>query len=58
VDSIEAWRISSKIKTFVLAGHSFGAYIGACYAKKYPNTISRLILISPPGVKQMDEQMS
>lgn len=56
--AIEAWRKATGVKSFVLAGHSFGAYIGACYAKRHPEEISRLILMSPPGVMFMDERMS
>lgn len=58
VDAIEAWRIASGIKTFVLAGHSFGAYLAMCYSKKYPKSVERLLLISPPGVIYMDERIS
>jgi pimeloyl-ACP methyl ester carboxylesterase len=39
VDSIELWRQEVGVKSFVLAGHSFGGYLAACYAKQYPNRV-------------------
>ena len=38
------------IKNFYLAGHSFGGYISALYALKYPSNIKKLLLLSPAGV--------
>lgn len=33
-----------------LVGHSLGAYLACCYALKYPERVSRLVLLSPAGV--------
>lgn len=51
VDSIEEWRKNVGLdQKFVLLGHSFGAYISACYVMKYgTNLIDRLILNEPWG---------
>jgi cardiolipin-specific phospholipase len=48
---LEKWRVAmGNIKGFVLAGHSFGGYICALYACKYPQYIKKLLLLSPAGV--------
>lgn len=36
-----------------LLGHSFGSVITAHYAKKYPDTISKLILVNPIGASPL-----
>ena len=36
-------------KTPILMGHSFGSIICAAYAKKYPRTINKLVLVNPIG---------
>jgi pimeloyl-ACP methyl ester carboxylesterase len=38
----------------VLLGHSFGSIIVGYYAKKYPKTISKLILVNPIGVSALE----
>jgi pimeloyl-ACP methyl ester carboxylesterase len=38
-------------KYFNMAGHSYGAYISAHYALKYPDKIKKLILVSPIGIR-------
>ena len=38
----------------VLLGHSFGSIVSAAYAKKYPDTISRLILVNPIGAPALE----
>ena len=48
VDSIEAWRIQMQMKDFILCAHSFGAYVAANYAHKYP--VKGLILFEPWGL--------
>ena len=50
VDSLERWRAANSIERMCLAGHSFGGYLAAVYAMKYPRRVSRLILLSPCGV--------
>lgn len=38
----------------VLLGHSFGSIICAAYAKKYPQTISKLVLVNPIGAPALE----
>jgi len=38
----------------VLLGHSFGSIVGAAYAKKYPSTIEKLILVNPIGAPALE----
>ncbi len=38
----------------ILLGHSFGSIIVGYFAKKYPNTISKLIMINPIGVSALE----
>lgn len=38
----------------LLLGHSFGSIICAAYAKKYPKTIQRLILVNPIGAPALE----
>lgn len=56
VDSIERWRKENAIEKFILLGHSFGGYLSASYALKYPERISQIILADPWGVQ--DRQTS
>lgn len=35
-ESLEAWRAEMKLDKMVLLGHSFGGYMSAAYALKYP----------------------
>lgn len=49
VDSFEKWREKQGIEKFILLGHSFGGYLSASYALKYPNRISHIILADPWG---------
>ena len=37
-----------------MAGHSLGAWIGALYAGKHPERVSRFFMISPAGVQPYD----
>ena len=52
VNSLEEFRSCMDLSYFILAGHSFGGYISACYALKYPHHISKLLLLSPVGVPE------
>ena len=45
-----------ELKDFYLAGHSFGGYMVGNYATQYHQYIKKLILISPVGVKQKNEE--
>ncbi|KAJ1651101.1 hypothetical protein IWQ61_008252 [Dispira simplex] len=50
VESLERWRKKMGINKMVLLGHSFGGYMSALYALRYPEHVDRLILVSPMGV--------
>ena len=49
VQSIENWRSKIGLNKFCLLGHSFGGYLSAAYALKYPEHVSHLILAEPWG---------
>jgi cardiolipin-specific phospholipase len=50
LDSLEEWRDKMGINKMTLVGHSLGAYLVTAYALKYPQHVSRLVLLSPAGV--------
>ena len=50
VCALEAWREALGLLRFALVGHSFGGYIAACYALRYPSRVHSLVLVSPAGV--------
>lgn len=52
IDSMEEWRKINKIDKFQLIGHSFGGYMAYQYAKKYPNVVDKLCLVSPLGMER------
>jgi len=54
VESLEQWREAQKIDRMVLAGHSMGGYLSVAYTEKYPERVSKLILLSPVGVPKPD----
>ncbi|UJR27999.1 hypothetical protein I4U23_009257 [Adineta vaga] len=56
VDALERWRIQLNLNKMILLGHSFGAYIGSCYAMAFPSRVSHLILASPVGVPKEPAQ--
>lgn len=56
VDALEAWRIELGLERFVLVGHSFGGYISACYALRYPRRVEHLVLASPVGLPAQPPQ--
>ena len=41
-------------KKLILLGHSFGSIICAAYAKKYPKTLGKLILVNPIGAPALE----
>lgn len=50
IEDLEAIRVHLKIDKLNLVGHSWGTLLAMDYAKKYPDNLNRLILISPaPG---------
>jgi pimeloyl-ACP methyl ester carboxylesterase len=53
VESLEKFREKLNIKSFHLIGHSFGGYISANYALRYPENISKLTLLSPAGISDL-----
>lgn len=44
VDCIERWREAMEVPKMILCGHSFGGWVAAKYALKYPERIEHLIL--------------
>ncbi|EJU06173.1 alpha/beta-hydrolase [Dacryopinax primogenitus] len=54
VDSLEEWRKVQKIDKMALVGHSLGGYLSVAYTLKYPQHVSRLVLLSPAGVPTSD----
>lgn len=60
VESLEQFRRAKSYEQFILLGHSFGGYVAACYAHKYPSHIRSLVLLSPVGIpaKPKDYDMS
>lgn len=50
VESIESWRKVLGLKNFVIGGHSFGGYVACQYYSKYPEYITKMILLSPMGL--------
>jgi len=58
VEMLEQWRRKMDIGNMVIIGHSFGGYVGACYADKYPLYVSHLCLIEPWGVYSRDDDLS
>jgi abhydrolase domain-containing protein 5 len=50
VDMLEEWRIEIGLnEQFILLGHSFGGFLSASYAIRYPTYIKQLVLIDPWG---------
>jgi len=49
VDDIEALRQRLNLKQVNLIGHSFGGLLAIEYAKKYPSTVTKMILIDISG---------
>ena len=50
IDSLEEWRKNMGLSRMTLIGHSLGAYFSVAYALRYPDRVTKLILLSPAGV--------
>jgi abhydrolase domain-containing protein 5 len=57
VESTEAWRKAMSLETIYIGGHSFGGYMAAQYALKYPERVSKLFLLSPVGVSEVQQEI-
>lgn len=58
VEMLEEWRIEVELnKEFILLGHSFGGYLSACYALKYPKYVKQLVFIDSWGFSQKPENI-
>ena len=56
VDLIEDWRKEIGLnEPFILLGHSFGGFISAAYAIRYPTYIKQLVLVDPWGFGRKPE---
>ena len=55
VEWLHAFIKKQNLKTLpVLLGHSFGSIVSAAYAKKYPSTIDKLVLVNPIGAPALE----
>ncbi|TFY53301.1 hypothetical protein EVG20_g10178 [Dentipellis fragilis] len=50
VESLEQWREQMGLEKMTLVGHSLGGYLSVVYALRYPQRVSKLVLLSPAGV--------
>lgn len=50
VSALEQWRATMQLERMVLVGHSLGGYLSVAYALRYPERVSRLVLVSPAGI--------
>lgn len=58
IDSLESWRKKKNIEKFTLIGHSLGGYLSSCYAMKYPERVTKLVLLSPVGLETSSFDLS
>jgi pimeloyl-ACP methyl ester carboxylesterase len=58
VEAIEDWRKAMKLDQtpIILMGHSFGGFLSASYAIKYPQYVKALILVDPWGFPEAPDQ--
>lgn len=52
IEDLEALRKQLGQKKLTLLGHSMGAVLASAYAKRYPDKIDKLVLISPAYLKK------
>lgn len=59
VTSIERWREHMGLESFVLMGHSLGAYLSSAYTLRYPTRVKHLILVDAWGfgIKPDEDEM-
>jgi pimeloyl-ACP methyl ester carboxylesterase len=50
VELLNEWLKSMKLGKVFVAGHSFGAYIGAAFAYARPELVSQLLILDCPGL--------
>lgn len=56
VQSLEDWRKAMGVRKMTLIGHSLGGYLSIAYSLKYPQHVSRLVLVSPAGIPDNPEE--
>lgn len=56
VQYLEQWRIGVGLDQFILLGHSFGGYLSAAYAIRYPSHVRHLVLNDPWGLSTKMEE--
>ncbi len=52
INDVEQLRKELQIDKVTLVGHSMGAVLAGAYAKKYPDKISKLVLLAPAYLKE------
>ena len=50
VDFLDTFRRKLGMGRFVLVGHSMGGQIAAHYARRFPETVQKLVLVAPDGL--------
>jgi pimeloyl-ACP methyl ester carboxylesterase len=51
VDFIQQIVVQFNLEKIIIMGHSFGSWVAAAYALKYPETVASLILTAPAGIR-------
>ncbi len=51
IEDVELLRKELRVEKLTLLGHSMGAVLASAYAKKYPEHIKKLVLVSPAYLK-------
>ena len=55
---VKEFAEKKKLKNFVLVGHSMGGQASIKFAEKYPEYVSKLILVAPAGIEEFNEMES